>query len=254
MTRSDLPACTALAVGRGWPPEEAKWAFLLRVGRGFGLFDGDRLVGTTIATRFGDSHTAVSMVLVAESHGGRGLGRRVVEHALADAGTPEASLYATSFGKPLYEKLGFRSVERVAGHFGVLDVPPSGVSRPVVDRAGLVARDAAVFGADRSAMWAELFGFAERVVVSEGGFAAGWRNDGRLVVGPVVADSVEAAKALVADVADGGPARVDVTDPELAAWLSAHGMPARFEVDRMVRGPQGGDRRQLFAPVMQALG
>ncbi|RKT53165.1 GNAT family N-acetyltransferase [Saccharothrix australiensis] len=256
LTAADLPACLDLAADRDWPREEAKWRFLLRVGSGFGAFDGERLVGTAIVTRFGDIHTVLSMVLVARSHGGRGLGRRVVAHALAFAGTPVASLCATPLGRPLYEKLGFREVGRLAGHFGVLTAPPSGATRPAAraDRARLVAEDAEVFGADRSALWAELFDFAHEVRVAEGGFAASWRDTDRLVVGPVVADSVEVAKALIADVAGAGPARVDVADPDLAAWLAAHGMPARFDVARMVRGEPAGARDRLYAPVMQALG
>jgi GNAT superfamily N-acetyltransferase len=253
LTLDDVPACLALAADRDWPPEQAKWGFLLRVGTGFGLFDGPRLVGTTIITRFGDEHAAVSMVLVASSHGGRGLGRRLVEHALEAAGTPVASLFATPFGKPLYEKLGFRSVGMVSAHFGTLDVPASGVSVPVTDRERLVKEDAAVFGADRSAMWAEYFDFAREVRVSPDGFVGSWRNTDRFMLGPVVAGSPAEAKALISDVAD-GPSRVDVRDPELSAWLTDHGMPARFAVDLMVRGEFTGARDRLWAPVMQALG
>lgn len=255
LTPADVPACLALAADRDWPPEEAKWRFLLRVGTGFGLFDGPRLVATTIITRFGDEHAAVSMVLVASSHGRRGLGRRLVEHALEHAGTPVASLYATRFGKPLYERLGFRSVGVVGGHFGTLDVPAAGVSRPPADddRAEVVKLDAAVFGADRSAMWERYFDFAREVRVSPDGFAASWRNTNRLMLGPIVAGSLAEAKALISDVAD-GPSRVDAGDPELRAWLTEHGMPARFEVDLMVRGEFSGARERLWAPLMQALG
>ncbi|MFJ6674344.1 GNAT family N-acetyltransferase [Actinosynnema sp. NPDC091369] len=256
LTPDDLPACVRLASDRKWPEEPAKWAFLLRVGTGFGLFDGDELVGTTIVTRFGDEHAAVSMVLVASSRGGRGLGRRLVEHALAFAGTPVVSLHATSYGKPLYEKLGFRSVGSVTAHVGAFGGPAAGVSRPLepADRARVVAVDAEVFGADRSAMWAELFGFASQVRVADDGFVATWRNGPVTMVGPVVAPSVERAAELVADVAVGAVVRVDVRDAGLGAWLEARGVVPRSTVDLMVLGALGGDRARLHAPVMQALG
>ncbi|QQQ77722.1 GNAT family N-acetyltransferase [Saccharothrix sp. 6-C] len=256
LTPDDLPACVRLAADRGWPEEPAKWAFLLRVGTGFGLFDGDELVGTTIVTRFGDEHAAVSMVLVASSHGGRGLGRRLVEHALGFAGTPVASLHATSYGKPLYEKLGFRSVGLVTAHVGPFDDAASGTSRPAVeaDLPGLAAVDAEVFGADRSAVVDALFGFASQVRVADDGFVAAWRNGPLTMVGPVVAPSAARAAELVADVAVGATVRVDVRDAALAAWLEARGVVPRFTVDLMVRGAFSGDRARLYAPVMQALG
>ncbi|MFD7654048.1 GNAT family N-acetyltransferase [Actinosynnema sp. NPDC059797] len=256
LTPDDVAACVALASDRDWPPEWDKWAFLLRVGTGFGLVDGGRLVGTTIVTRFGDAHAAVSMVLVASSHGGRGLGRRLVGHALEFADAPVVSLHATSQGRPLYEKLGFRPVTRVTGHFGAFTGPAAGVSRPVAeaDRARVVAVDAEVFGADRSALWAELFGFASQVRVAEDGFAGTWELPGVTVVGPVVASSAERARELISDVAAGGHVRVDVHDPGLGAWLAERGVRPRFTVDFMVRGELTGDRARLHVPVMQALG
>ena len=256
LTTDDLPACVRLASDRGWSEEPDKWAFLLRVGTGFGLFDGDELVGTTIVTRFGDEHAAVSMVLVASSHGGRGLGRLLVEHALEFAGTPVVSLHATSYGKPLYEKLGFRSVGVVTAHVGAFGGTAPGTSRPVAeaDRARVVAVDAEVFGADRSAVWAALFGFASQVGVADDGFAATWRNGPLTMVGPVVAPSAGRAAELIADVAVGATVRVDVRDRALGAWLESHGVVPRFTADLMVRGAFSGDRARLYAPVMQALG
>lgn len=261
LTAEDVPACLRLAADRGWLREEAKWRFLLRVGTGFGLFAGDELVGTTIVTRFGDEHAAVSMVLVASRLAGRGLGRRLVEHALEVASTPVVSLHATEFGKPLYERLGFRSVGRVTAYFGVFRGPRPGVSRPAgeADRARVVAQDAAAFGADRSALWAALWDFASQVRVVPEGHAVSWRNGDLESIG-VVAPSMAVARDLVADTSPGvSPdvtVRVDVQEPKLGAWLAEHGLVPRYTVDSMVRGARElpGDRARLFAPVMQALG
>jgi hypothetical protein len=111
-----------------------------------------------------------------------------------------------------------------------------------------------VFGADRSAMWAELFGFASQVRVADDGFVATWLNGTVTMVGPVVAPSVGRAAELIGDVAVGATVRVDVGDPALGAWLEARGVVPRATVDLMVRGTLGGDRARLHAPVMQALG
>ncbi|GAA3857827.1 GNAT family N-acetyltransferase [Saccharothrix violaceirubra] len=256
LTGDDLDACRALARSRTWPDEPDKWAFLLRVGTGFGLFDGSRLVGTVLVTRF-PGHAVISMVLVAVTHERRGLGRRLMTHALEFADSPVVSLHATPNGRPLYSKLGFVAVDRVTAHVGRFTRAASGVSRPLVaaDRDRVVAEDARVFGADRSGMWDGLFGFVERARVSPEGFGCAWWNLDRLMIGPVVARSVTGAAELVADLAAGDRViRVDSRSSGLGAWLVRHGLAARATVDLMVRGEFPGDRDRLFAPVMQALG
>ncbi len=257
LTPDDVPACLALATGRGWSHEERKWRFLLATGTGLGLFDGSALVGTTVLTRYGDAHAALSMVLVAEGRQGRGLGRRLVEAALERADAPVVSLHATEQGLPLYERLGFVVAgPELVTHFGVFTGPPSGATSPLVDPAALVALDAEVFGADRSALWAAYRGFAERVVVSASGFAACWADPSPLVVGPVVAEDAAGARALVADLVSGRDARVDTADPGLRAWLLENGMREGYRVAPMVLGATRppGRRERLFAPIMQALG
>lgn len=108
LTLDDLSGCLALARDRDWPAEEHKWRLLFDVGTVFGLRDAaGELVGSTILTRYGDTLAAISMVLVATRHGGRGLGRRLMDHAIAVAEGLPLFLNATSYGRPLYEKLGF---------------------------------------------------------------------------------------------------------------------------------------------------
>jgi GNAT superfamily N-acetyltransferase len=102
-TREDVPACLALAGGREWPAEELKWRMLLSVGEGYTLeAPGGGLAGTVIVTPYGGEAAAVGMVLVALTHEGRGLDRRLMEHALARIGPGATLLDATPQGRPLY--------------------------------------------------------------------------------------------------------------------------------------------------------
>ncbi|WNV83362.1 GNAT family N-acetyltransferase [Umezawaea sp. Da 62-37] len=262
LTHGHLPDCLALARDRGWATEERKWAFLLDNGTGYGFFDDSgALVGSTIVTRYSGQHAALSMVLVASAHAGRGLGRRLVEHALANADCPVVSLHATALGRPLYEKLGFRAVDRLVTHFGPFrDAALSGTTRSALhaDLPRVVATDAEVFGADRGVLWKDYFRLADQVRIGpSGGFAAAWRTVGSLALGPVVADSVDEAKALVTDLAAGaeGALQVSAYHPELADWLVERGLERRSGVDLMVLGGDvGGDRTRLYVPMMQALG
>lgn len=269
LTPGDVGDCLALARDRDWPPEEHKWRLLFDVGTVYGLRDrvGD-LIGTAVLTRYGAGLAAVSMVLVAARYGGRGLGRRLMCHALAEAGDATVFLNATEHGRPLYEKLGFVSVGTTYTHVGRPEpvAGPAG-SRPAVpgDLAAILEIDAEVTGADRRHLVERLPGFTEqlRVVERRGavtGYAGAWRNIDTLLIGPVLAATADDARTLVADLlgSAGGPVRLDLDDrhPQLRAWVTRQGVPVRNTTAVMVHGarPWPGDRSRWFSPVMQALG
>jgi GNAT superfamily N-acetyltransferase len=268
LTIADLPACQALAADRQWPPEDRKWRFLFEIGEVYGLEEpGEGLVGTVVLTRYEPS-AAISMVLVAARREGRGLGRRLMKHAIERAGSGPVSLYATPIGRPLYEKLGFEAIGEITIHTGRLRAPQAHpISRPAseADLERIAELDAAVVGADRSRLVAGLPAFAEqlRVVERDGriaGYAGAWDNVDHIVIGPVVAENAALAQALIADLAAGvdGPIRLDVdrARPELLTWAGEHGLTPGFSSVLMVLDgrPLGGDRSRLFVPVMQALG
>ncbi|KUL40505.1 GNAT family N-acetyltransferase [Actinoplanes awajinensis] len=271
LTLDDLPACLALAQDREWLAEEHKWRLLFDVGTVYGVRDEEGgLVGTTVLTRFGGGLAAISMVLVASRCGGRGLGRRLMEHALVAAGEATVILWATEYGRPLYEKLGFvvdGLTHTYAGRFSVPDSGGPAGSRPAVpaDLAALIALDAEVAGADRSALVRRLPGFTEQLrVVERGGVISGyggaWRNLDEVVVGPVVAGSLDDARTLIGDLAGAvsGGVRLDLDDrhPSLLGWAADRGLGLRKSTVTMVRGGRElpGERGRWFAPVMQALG
>ncbi|MEU1617373.1 GNAT family N-acetyltransferase [Streptomyces sp. NPDC005722] len=283
LTPADLPACSALAVSRGWGAEEHKWRFLLTHGTGYGVDapDGDGLAATTVLTRYEGGLAAVSMVLVAARYEGRGLGRRVMTHVLAEAGDDTVTLHATERGRPLYEKLGFRAIGTVVTHRGRFAAPapaataapsgPAGAPEPrpftEADLPALLALDAEAFGADRSPLLRDLPRFAERVVVAAGedgaltGYAAAWLNADTLVVGPVVAGDAGTARRLVTAVARdaGTPVRLDLrtgTPDALDGWAAEHGVTPFFPNTLMVLGDRDlpGDEHRRHAPLMVALG
>src|SRR5262249_54424568 len=115
----DVPACVTLAVGRDWAPDVLKWRLLLSVGEGFALeAPGGGLAGPVLGSACGGKAAAIGMMLVAAAHEGQGLGRRLMEHALARLGPVPTLLYATAQGRPLYERLGFVEVDAVHKHRG----------------------------------------------------------------------------------------------------------------------------------------
>ena len=271
LTVGDVPACAELARDRGWSHGPDTWRVMLEVGDGLGIDDsGGGLAGTVIVTRFGTDLAVIGMLLVATRHGRRGLGRALMEHALGQLPGRVVFLYATPLGRPLYERLDFRTAGAIVKHVGAYQ-PDTALAGPSVrppgpaDRSAVLQLDRAVFGADRSAVLAALGVAADQVVVAEDrrglvGHAAAWRTDGVLTIGPVVARDDAAARALVQALAAGqaAPVRVDLParSPSLSAWAGERGMIPASPTPLMVHRGRAlpGARDQLYAPATLALG
>lgn len=271
LSPADLAACVELTVDRDWPPEPDKWRLLFAVGEVYGVDDpAGGLAGTVVLTMYGRRLAAVGMMVVASRHGRRGLGRRLLSFALEQADGAVVQLTATSYGLPLYQRLGFRCVAtigRQAGRFRA-ERPGQPASAPrqarQADLAPVAALDLQVFGADRRALLAELLGFAEVFLVTRQagavtGFAAAWRNGDTLIIGPVVAADRAVAISLISSIAAdaGGRVRIDIRDDHrwLADWAAARGIAPFGRSTLMVRdGDLPGDRDRLYAPVCVAIG
>jgi len=277
LTPRDLIACADLSQDRGWPREEHKWGLLLAAGKGYGIDDPHGgLVSACVVTQYGTEYrpdlSAIGMVLVAERHARQGVGRRLMRHVVAESGTTGTplTLYATPYGRPLYEELGFKvtgGAEMVRGHF-TPDGAASGVATRAAtgeDLAALVRLDAEVFGADRTHVITRLPAFSDQLRVAEEdgriiGYAAAWPNMDTHVVGPLIARDTETAKALIVSLAahTSRPLRtdVDVRHEELLSWLKECGLASVGFNTVMTHGIPDlpGDWTRRFAPVTVAAG
>ncbi|MGW2722863.1 GNAT family N-acetyltransferase [Streptomyces sp. NPDC001492] len=275
LTLRDLTACADLSEDRGWPREEHKWGLLLTAGKGYGIDDPDGgLVSACVVTAYGPQDNpslgAIGMVLVAERHARRGIGRHLMRHIVSAMGTTPLTLHATPNGRPLYEELGFKvtgRAEMMRGHF-----TPSGPEPEVVTRAAtaedlpaILRLDEEVFGADRTPVITRLPAFADRLHVAEEdgrliGYAAAWPNMDTHVVGPLIARDTETAKALVASLAahSDRPLRtdIDVRHEELLAWAKERGLESVASNAVMTYGitELPGDWTRRFAPLTVAAG
>ncbi len=232
------------------------------------------LVAACVITEYGPQGRpdlgAVGMVLVAARHARRGVGRRMMRHVMSTMGTTPLTLYATPYGRPLYEELGFKVIgraEMVCGHF-TPEAAPSAVATPGGDRRGphphSPARRGGVRGRPDSPL-ARLPAFADQLRVAEDngrliGYAAAWPNMDTHVVGPLIARDTETAKALVASLAThtDRPLRtdVDLRHEELLGWLKERGLAPVVMNDVMTYGigELPGDWSRRFAPLTVAAG
>ncbi|MGW1157568.1 GNAT family N-acetyltransferase [Streptomyces sp. NPDC002519] len=275
LTPRDLNACADLSEDRGWPREEHKWGLLLAAGKGYGIDDPEGgLVAACVVTQYGSRSRpdlcGIGMVLVAQRHARQGVGRRLMRHVVADMDAAPLTLYATPYGRPLYEELGFKAIgssEMVLGHFTAGGPPSPVLTRPATaeDLATLVGLDEEVFGADRTHVITRLPAFADQLRVAEEdgritGYAAAWPNVGTHVVGPLIARDTETAKALVASLAahTDRPLRtdVDVRHEDVLTWLKDHGLASVGMNTVMTYGIPDlpGDWTRRFAPVTVAAG
>ncbi|MFC9454197.1 GNAT family N-acetyltransferase [Streptomyces sp. NPDC056983] len=275
LTPRDLTACADLSEDRGWPREEHKWGLLLAAGTGYGIDDADGgLVSACVVTDYGPPNrpalSAIGMVLVAERHARRGIGRRLMQYVVEQADTTPLTLHATPYGRPLYEELGFKvtgRAEMVRGHFAPGGPAPSVATRAATaeDLSAILRLDAEVFGTDRTHVLTRLPAFGDQLRVAEDGgeligFAAAWPNMDTHVIGPLIARDTETAKALVASLAAGTnrPLRtdIDVRHEELLAWIKARGVESRAFNAVMTYGAPDlpGDWTRRFAPLTVAAG
>ncbi len=132
MTAGDVPLGMMLKDQAGWNQVEADWLrFLALEPEGCFVAEWEgRPVGTTVTTVLGDVGW-IAMVLVEKAVRGRGIGTRLVQHAIAHLerrGVGTMRLDATRLGRPVYEKLGFVPEYEVARG--------EGVARPLRPRGG----------------------------------------------------------------------------------------------------------------------
>ena len=269
MTPEHLDGALALSRQAGWPHRRADWELAQALSQGVVAVEDGRVVATTLMTPYGDDAGTINMVVVDEAARGRGLGRMLMEAALARAGARTCYLVATPEGLPLYEKLGFIATGTIAQHQGEAAPvgAPDGVSwAEAHDHPRLAILDRAAFGHDRSALMQALRATARFAVLREGSaveaFAA-IRPFGRdLVIGPVVARSAAEAKLLVGFLLAhhrGRFVRLDTDSATgLADWLVERGLArvgGGIAMRRSGEPPRArAGRHRTYALVNQALG
>jgi GNAT superfamily N-acetyltransferase len=235
MTSEHLDGAVELSQQAKWPHRREDWELVQSLSQGVVALDEGRVVATTLFTPYGKDAATINMVIVDAAMRGRGLGRKLMEHALAKAGERISYLVATQEGLPLYENLGFVATGKITHHEGKalpVNAPDHVFWSEARDHARLVMLDRAAFGHDRSALMRLLRERAKFAVIRDEGdvqaFAA-IRAFGRgLVIGPAVARNGTEAKALIDFLLahhQGMFVRIDAdVSANLAEWLGSRGL------------------------------
>jgi GNAT superfamily N-acetyltransferase len=238
----------------------------LKLSTGVAVLEKDKVVGTTLTTRFGGCAT-INMVIVDEAMRGRGLGRRLMDAGLDAARGVPCRLVATQEGLPLYERVGFRQVGDILQCQGVcaaVEAPMDVEWMQSGDLAEIAVLDNAAFGADRSKLISLVKDVGRFAVIRRDGHVAGFaatRPFGRgEVIGPVVAENAEDARKLIQfQIAARSDRFLRIDTPKdlgLSQWLAECGLVHVGRATAMHRGGQSipSSLAKTFALANQAFG
>jgi len=277
LRQKDIDQAVLLSQEAGWNQIPADWRIFLELGSAIAVLDGDRIVATAAMLPYGGRFAWISMVLVTAAYRRRGLAswllRYCVSQLVRDGVVP--ILDATPAGREVYLRLGFRdawTMHRLVleqwQDRSVFDGPRDVAVRRLKrsDWPAIIAYDGAVFGAERERL---LRGLARRLpqaalVAERAGRMTGFLlgRDGRRMtqIGPLCADDVAVARALLAhalgDLAP--PFTIDLPDRHhtLRGWLSELGFRAERPLTRMIHRRRAAfdDTTRLFAIAGPELG
>ncbi|MGX5849153.1 GNAT family N-acetyltransferase [Mesorhizobium sp. PL10] len=262
-----IEGAVALSRQENWPHRPQDWQMALQLSSGVvALGDQGQVTGTILVTPYGDDCAMINMVIVDRNVRGKGLGRRLMEQAIALAEDRPLRLVATRDGMPLYEKLGFVPSGTIVQHQGsvaALSAPGGVEAAGANDLPDIKAMDRDAYGADRETLIDALAERGHFAVIRRNGDIEAYaaiRPFGRgEVIGPVIAGNIYDARALISFFAasrTGAFLRLD-TDSRtgLADWLTEIGLAhvgGGVTMDRPSR--QDAARPKVYALANQALG
>jgi GNAT superfamily N-acetyltransferase len=276
LTQADGVALQDLAKSVGWTFTSGQVnMFISPVGTVFGHRLEDRLVSSAGIYIYGSALASLGIVIVRPDFQRRGLGKSVVERCLREAehnGVPVV-LVATEQGAPLYTSLGFQAIGSIhrlelRGSVHAVPLSKSLEFHPVKEdnSSDLIAIDELVFGARRVELYRVLFANIECGFVTRNsqsaieGFALAMRRNDVLVVGPLIASTLDVALALVSKFTANwtGPVRIDVPSEHktFMTELARLGFKETMVSPLMIRNADGlpGQRNQLFGIVDPVFG
>jgi ribosomal protein S18 acetylase RimI-like enzyme len=259
LTEADVPGALALSNKVGWNQTAADWRLFIAHGRTVGLFDAhEGLVATAAALPYHNGFGYISMVIVDPAWRRRGLARRLMGECVETvrAQGRAALLDATPAGALVYRGLGFvelATMERWEGEGGAA-FSTEGIADRLApgDLDKLIEADALAFGSQRRFLLEDFLARSGTAAwTCDGGYLVMRQGHRALQIGPLVASSSDAARALLATAIANAHGRVFLdlftTWPDLAALLESSGFMRQRPFIRMAldRATLPGDMRRL---------
>ena len=250
----DIADCKFLSEDEGWNQTEKDWKFIVNNPQNVCLLAEmeHKIIGTATAINYSGKIAWIGMVLVDKAYRGKGIGKMLISNILNLLNSfKSVKLDATSAGKFLYEKIGFKNeylIQRMVSSSYINKQPfHSGVqAEPIAfsDLAEIVALDASAFGAERAHLIKFLFTENQRnsFCIKKYGkitaIALGRSGRKYQQIGPLIAPSTEEAVILVSHILKTVADQSVVVDvyaekKKLIKWLSLVGFSRQRDFMRM---------------------
>ncbi|MGR3762987.1 GNAT family N-acetyltransferase [Rossellomorea sp. NS-SX7] len=237
--QGDIPGLIELSGSVGWDYDEREIGTVLSSGKLFGHRNSEgKIVSSAAIIPYETEFASLGMVIVHKDFRGLGLGKIVTQKCIDSvSSSTSVMLIATEEGKPLYEKMGFQTVDCVHKYlcddYSPLNGEQSHNSKVTIetfnehDFIELVMLDEAAFRDKRSTLLRQRIKQSEQCLVAKNdkgcviGFGLSIQGPVNLIIGPVVAPTSHTAAIIVDRLAidHRGKRRIDVPSGN-DEWLS----------------------------------
>ncbi len=255
MISEDIDSAMRLKDAESWNQTESDWGYFLESNPELCLVASlnNEVVGTVTAINYHNRKAWIGMMLVSSDHRRKGVGLKLLRSIIDRlAGCDLIGLDATPVGALVYQGLGFREEHELVrmsaqgiesgsiGPYGGSGIEPIEAS----DILEICRLDEEAFGANRSGLIQHLVENGPDLcwrAKRKGkitGFNLGRKGTRFTHIGPVVANSLRDAKALVAQISrnlEGSPAVLDVPADKnkWQSWLTRLGFSKQRLLTRM---------------------
>ncbi|MGA4719800.1 GNAT family N-acetyltransferase [Fictibacillus nanhaiensis] len=276
LTNKDVSNLIELSSAVGWDYDEHEIQTILSSGLVYGHKNAEgEIVSSAAIIPYDTNLASIGMVIVHPEYRGFGLGKEVTQTCI-DRVSEDTSimLISTEEGKPLYERLGFRTVDVVHKFLcekfisNTVNSTNDFTLDPFQTQDFLKLKQlvAAAFGDQRSTFLLNRIKQSKRCVVVKNqydeiiGFGLSIQGPVNLIVGPIVALDDKIAASIINALAtnQGGNIRIDVPSghPEFMTFLDTCGFKKVNEPPVMMKNSAAMPRRnhELFGIAAQVFG
>lgn len=254
MSHVDIPFGLQLCRNNNWNQLARDWELFLNLSPDDCrvAIENEKITGSVTTISYQRKFSWIGMLLVDPSHQRKGIGKKLLNEALHILRNEETvKLDATPAGRELYQQLDFKDEYQLLRMQNVITTTANinSTATPLQknDLHKIIAFDTIVFGANREALlqwfWegANEFAFIINENHSVVGYCLGRRGYHFNQIGPVVANSINQAKQLVAAALNNcntKPVIIDalLRNSEWIDWLKDIGFVEQRTFTRMYKG------------------